>query len=302
MPAKAALFDSRANKIFDFGASPKNTVRYSQQGRLVLLAGFGNLAGYVEIWDRKHLRMLSRYQEPAAVYCEFLPDPTLLLAATLSPRLRVDNGFRLRTYTGEVVWEVPFKELYQVLQRPPASPSSAASAGVEAQPNKIVDEMSLTLTQGIMDKSGGSGVSALQSNGASAAAAAAKTTGAYVPPHLRNKSGGVPGSTGLPVKKQPSAAGVVNGSVGSLKAAGAAQSVSSSNSSVTTVSASVAKIAELEKKRVALSRKIRQIEQLKEKQAAGQHLETNQLDKLTTEPALREEMKTLEELLAKCKV
>ena len=69
MPAKAALFDSRANKVFDFGGSPKNYVRYSPYGRLVILAGFGNLAGYVEVWDRKHLKMLSRYQEPAAVYC-----------------------------------------------------------------------------------------------------------------------------------------------------------------------------------------------------------------------------------------
>lgn len=47
VPAKAALFDSRANKIFDFGASAKNYVRYSPRGRLVLMAGFGNLAGYV---------------------------------------------------------------------------------------------------------------------------------------------------------------------------------------------------------------------------------------------------------------
>ncbi len=47
MPAKAALFDARANKIFDFGASPKNFVRYSPKGRLILMAGFGNLAGYI---------------------------------------------------------------------------------------------------------------------------------------------------------------------------------------------------------------------------------------------------------------
>lgn len=98
MPAKAALFDSRANKAFDFGTSPKNTVRFSPQGRLLLLAGFGNLAGYIEMWDRKQLKMLSRFQEAAAVYCEFLPDATRLLTATLSPRLRVDNRFRVRTY------------------------------------------------------------------------------------------------------------------------------------------------------------------------------------------------------------
>jgi translation initiation factor 2A len=45
MPAKATLFDQRVKPIHEFGANPQNFVSWNPQGRLLALAGFGNLAG-----------------------------------------------------------------------------------------------------------------------------------------------------------------------------------------------------------------------------------------------------------------
>jgi translation initiation factor 2A len=60
------------------------------------------------------LKKVASFKEDAAVYCEFLPDGIHILTATLSPRLRVDNRFRVRSYSGDIVWEKNFKELFQV--------------------------------------------------------------------------------------------------------------------------------------------------------------------------------------------
>eukprot|EP00158_Paraphelidium_tribonemae_P004488 Partr_v1_DN26783_c0_g1_i2_m8742 putative eukaryotic translation initiation factor len=237
VPAKAALFDSRANKIFDFGASAKNFVRYSPKGRLILMAGFGNLAGYVEIWERQHLRKVNSYQEDLAVYCEFTPQGTNILTATLSPRLRVDNRFRIRNYKGEILWQQDFKELYSVTLRP--SPVLAGQTLEDKEVIEVIDTAS----------SGGA------------------VKSAYVPPHLRNGAG---------AKKTPSATFTKPKQQSSKPQAPAADQPS-----------------ELEKQIKVLDRKLRQIAALKEKQAAGEDMEKNQLDKIAGEEELADQLAKL---------
>jgi len=51
MPARVQMFDTKTKPIFSFGAQPRNFLAYQPQGRLLLTAGFGNLAGGVDIWD-----------------------------------------------------------------------------------------------------------------------------------------------------------------------------------------------------------------------------------------------------------
>lgn len=53
MPAKATLFDQRVKPIHEFGANPQNFVSWNPQGRLLALAGFGNLAG-TRHWQSSH--------------------------------------------------------------------------------------------------------------------------------------------------------------------------------------------------------------------------------------------------------
>ena len=51
MPAKVQLYDLKARPIHNFGNQHRNVLSYQPQGRLLLTAGFGNLAGGIDIWD-----------------------------------------------------------------------------------------------------------------------------------------------------------------------------------------------------------------------------------------------------------
>lgn len=125
MPAKTVIFDIRVKIIHDFGTQPRNFIAYNPQGRLLCLAGFGNLAGQVDIWDRKTLKKVATFEAPNTSHCEWSPDGRLLLCATLSPRLRVDNGVRIFYYTGTLLHNEAIEELYQV--SPFLSPSARRS-------------------------------------------------------------------------------------------------------------------------------------------------------------------------------
>ncbi|KAJ7290189.1 eukaryotic translation initiation factor eIF2A-domain-containing protein [Mycena rebaudengoi] len=118
MPAKTMLFDQRVRTIYDFGASPHNFISFNPQGRLIALAGFGNLAGKTDIFDRRTFSKVCSIDAPNTSYCDWSPDGRFLLTATLSPRLRVDNGIKIWHCTGTLVHVQPVEELYQASWRP----------------------------------------------------------------------------------------------------------------------------------------------------------------------------------------
>lgn len=53
MPAKATLYNHKCDKLFDFGTGSRNTALYNPQGNLLMLGGFGNLRGKIEVWSVK---------------------------------------------------------------------------------------------------------------------------------------------------------------------------------------------------------------------------------------------------------
>ncbi|KAF9005318.1 translation initiation factor eIF-2A [Hymenopellis radicata] len=118
MPAKAVIFDHRVRSLHDFGAAPVNFVSFNPQGRLIALAGFGNLAGKVDIFDRRTLTKVTTIDAPNTSFCEWSPDGRFLLTATLSPRLRVDNGIKIWHCSGPLVHIQTTEELYQASWRP----------------------------------------------------------------------------------------------------------------------------------------------------------------------------------------
>ena len=117
----------------------------------------------MEVWWRESLKRVSTIAAPDVTAMEWSPDGRYLVGATLSPRLRVDNGVRLWHYRGVALAHRPFAELFQVAWRPvdlparPLSPVPAARPGVGPAPK----------------------------------APAAPVKAAYVPPHLRNQNGAV---------------------------------------------------------------------------------------------------------------
>ena len=114
IPSKAVLFDQRVKQTADFGSHPWNYISFNPQGRLVALAGFGNLAGKIDIFDRRSLNKVCSIDAPNTSHCEWSPDGRFLLTATLSPRLRVDNGIKIWHCTGPLIHVHPVEELYQV--------------------------------------------------------------------------------------------------------------------------------------------------------------------------------------------
>ena len=118
MPAKTMLFDQRARSLHDFGTAFCNFIAFNPQGRLLAIAGFGNLAGKVDIYDRRTLNKVTTIDASNTSYCEWSPDGRFLLTATLSPRLRVDNGIKIWHCTGPLVHVQLTEELYQASWRP----------------------------------------------------------------------------------------------------------------------------------------------------------------------------------------
>lgn len=150
MPAKAALYDQRGKLLHDFGNNFYNYVSFNSHGRLVALGGFGNLRGTLDIFDRRSLTKVATIDAENASFCEWSPDGRFILTATLSPRLRVDNGIKIWHCTGGLMHVESVDELYQASWRPipvdlvpqfgqtiPSSPAPHPSA-LELVTTKIV--------------------------------------------------------------------------------------------------------------------------------------------------------------------
>jgi len=94
----------------------------------MLLAGFGNLAGQMDIYDlEKDYTKVCTIEASNASVCEWSPDGKHILTATTSPRLRVDNGVRIWHAAGQLMYNEDVNELYHVCWRP--QPTSAYPLG-----------------------------------------------------------------------------------------------------------------------------------------------------------------------------
>lgn len=119
MPAKTTIFDTRANAVHTFNLGPRNTILFSPHGRFVLVAGFGNLAGEMDVYDmEKNYTKITTIQASNPSVCEWSPDGRHILTATTSPRLRVDNGLRIYHVTGGLMYHEEMAELYTVAWKP----------------------------------------------------------------------------------------------------------------------------------------------------------------------------------------
>nr|CAH0104423.1 unnamed protein product [Daphnia galeata] len=105
MPAKATLFDLKCEPKFDFGTGPRNSSFYNPFGNILLLGGFGNLQGKIEIWDTQSLKLISPMEAPDTTHLQWSPDGQHFMTSTTAPRLRVSNGFKIWHYSGGLLFE-----------------------------------------------------------------------------------------------------------------------------------------------------------------------------------------------------
>ncbi|KAJ2234958.1 hypothetical protein H4R99_002802 [Coemansia sp. RSA 1722] len=320
MPAKTALFNHRAEMVHDFGTAHRNFIRFNPHGRVLAIAGFGNLSGQVDLWDRRSLKKVATIDAQNASFCEWCPDGRYLLAATLSPRLRVDNGIRIWHYSGSLVYFKEITELYQVDWRPaPASRFPQRSALSPAPAGIVVSPMP------------GS------SPGPGSPAPAAKPATAYRPPHARTRDVGsqsaaprslsdmaerrvfgasVPSATrivpGMPPKKAADAAtdakrrnrnktkktGESSPAAPAVAAeASAGPSAASAQSSGQPAAAPTTEVEILKRVR-ALKKKVGQIDSLVKRRDAGEALELNQVSKIESRSQIESEIAELSQLLS----
>ncbi|KAI0545928.1 translation initiation factor eIF-2A [Xylaria curta] len=119
MPAKTTIFNHRAVVSHSFPLGPRNTLIFSPTGRFALIAGFGNLAGQIDVYDlEKDYKKVCTIESGNPSVCQWSPDSRYIMTATTSPRLRVDNGVKLWHVGGGIMYHEDMVELYNVSWRP----------------------------------------------------------------------------------------------------------------------------------------------------------------------------------------
>lgn len=281
MPAKTAIFDNRANVVSIIPPAPRNTLIFSPNSRYILLAGFGNLQGSIDIFDAaNNMKKITTVEAANCTYCEFSPDSQFLLTAVTSPRLRVDNSIKIWHITGAPMFYEEFNELYQAFWRPrPLNPTllqnALTSASLPSPPTPHASASKL------------------------AAKPSVKPAGAYRPPGARGQNSTFSyrreeidvmssGSANKHVNSSrqrvvPGATPVIDGNKKNNK---------KTKPAVKQVAQPTAEVSD-EKKIRSLCKKLRAIDDLKSRLNNNEKLEATQVKKIESEGKVLAELKAL---------
>lgn len=314
MPAAITFFDARGNSIHSLPEASRNTILYSPHAKYILVAGFGNLPGDIDILDRQDkFKKVASFQASNTSVCKWSPDGRFILTATTSPRLRVDNGLKIWYLNGNLVYQKHYDVLYNIDWR---------SQPLEDFPPITASKIDIPDC-----KPHESAIEHIEKQ----AAQKASTKGAYRPPRARGKSATPSGKsladldaerngtakfqpTGGPSRKVIPGWAPVTPSTDSSSESKAAQKNKKKRANKVAATGSTPNVEEvlpvsaanetengviggvfsLEEKKIRnLLKKLRAIEVLKMKQANGEHLEDTQVSKITTEDKVRGELEAL---------
>ncbi|XP_040043881.2 eukaryotic translation initiation factor 2A [Gasterosteus aculeatus] len=280
MPAKATVYSLKCEPLFDFGTGPRNAAYYSPQGHILVLAGFGNLRGQMEVWDAKKYKQVSKPEAPDATHFSWCPDGEHVVTATCSPRLRVNNGFKIWHYTGSVLHKQeaePGCQLWEVRWQPaPEGSFPGRPVRYQAAPSQ------LGTTQ-------------------------ATPTQAYRPPALRHLPA-TPSSKlheeELPQNLRPGEKSVSKSALKNQRKREAKKAKQELKPKTEPPSDPAHIITsqlepscgdpETDKKIKNVKKKLKAIEELKDQRASGKVLQNNQLEKLQKEDQLLKELEELQ--------
>ncbi|XP_034939698.1 eukaryotic translation initiation factor 2A [Chelonus insularis] len=118
MPTNAKIFNTKCEPIHEFGKGYRNSIYYNPHGNILLLAGFGNLRGTMEIWDVEKKKLIAQTDAPDTTLLEWSPNGEHFVTATTAPRLRTANNYKIWHYTGTLLHKKDWNEpdaLYEVL-------------------------------------------------------------------------------------------------------------------------------------------------------------------------------------------
>ncbi|KAH8307433.1 hypothetical protein KR044_012002, partial [Drosophila immigrans] len=115
MPSKAALYNLKCDVVFDFGEGPRNCAYFNPFGNLIVLGGFGNLPGAVEVWDVSKREKIANLKCADTTHFEWHPNGEWFVTATTAPRLRISNGFKVYHYSGALLHETLWPQGQELL-------------------------------------------------------------------------------------------------------------------------------------------------------------------------------------------
>lgn len=139
LPCTMALHEGRkGQRKVEFGRGHRNTIRWNNFGRFLVCGGYGQLLGDTDFWDKSGKQLMGNARLECCVASAWAPDGRHFLAATTSPRMRVDNKIVIYDYCAQKTSQMPFEELMLASWRPrprgafqdrPPSPDRAKAAG-----------------------------------------------------------------------------------------------------------------------------------------------------------------------------
>lgn len=201
MPAKVTLFTDKCVPKYDLGAGPYSLARWNPFGRFLVVAGFGNLPGDLAFFDKKadgKCKPMGSGRAENGVSLAWSPCGRYVMAATVAPRLRVDNGIQVFKYDGRLVARNKMDILFQAEWQP-------AGPGVFSDRPQTPRKESGTQQPPVPVKPAG-----------------------YVPPHLRNNpAAAAAASASFSLAREPT-----NGSSGGKFQAGGQMKNQSSQSNL----------------------------------------------------------------------
>ncbi|KAM9967726.1 hypothetical protein ACTFIW_001811 [Dictyostelium discoideum] len=273
MPSQTTLFNLKGEPLVDFGLNPRNTIRFSPNGQLLCLGGFGNLQGDMDFWDLTRYKRICGTQSHCAIYTEWSADSVHFMTAVLSPRIRVDNGVKIIKYDNTIVYQENIPELYQASWRPLnplvfpneriVYPSMQQQKESSPQPQK------------------------------------------YTPPSLRNMQAAPPVVTSPPAMGAPLPSGfkvylASAKSSSTFKPKQKPSTPSTNNTTSTTTTTKPAadepkrELTPIEKKIRNVERKLKEVEVLKEKLNSGEFIPPTAIEKINNEQKFLEELRKLQ--------
>lgn len=119
LPCPATLHEGKKGaKRVDFGSGHRNTIRWNNFGRFVVLGGYGQLLGDTDFWDKSGKKLMGSTRMECCVVCGWAPDGRHFLTATTAPRMRVDNKIEIFDYVGSLLAKLEYEDLLLAGWRP----------------------------------------------------------------------------------------------------------------------------------------------------------------------------------------
>lgn len=115
-PSTSTLYDKNCNALFEFGKNFRNTIKICPFSQLVMIGGFGNLAGQVDVWsleDLHNVEEVGKFKSYCAVSQDWAPNGRDIMTAVLYERVKVDNMVSIFSASGKKIFPkgYPFNQL-----------------------------------------------------------------------------------------------------------------------------------------------------------------------------------------------